>query len=209
MCSRVRRIEIFSPEGKFIERINLEVPADEHFAYPTCLLLDPAGGYLIGYGLSRHLVDAYDSKGRFRKTLLRREEPIHIPGNNLGNASQIEWTRDDRTLIHFSIFDGSFHLLEPESEISRKFFFHDETAAASAGKLREAVRGFLRGGRKATSRFGNLIEATGGPEPVSAAPERPASCRTGRKKDAVPRALRPFGFPSLGLPARQGSSATG
>jgi len=73
-----RRLDIFDLTGDFIGRVNLKIPEEISYSYPSGILPGPENSYLITYSLSSHLLDVYDDRGNYQTTWLQREDPVVI-----------------------------------------------------------------------------------------------------------------------------------
>ena len=84
------------------------MPKELYYSYPSMLLLGDNDEIYIAYSLSPNLIDAYDENGRYLRTLLKREDDIMIPGDNIGNCWQIDYGQVEGDILHFDFFKGLF-----------------------------------------------------------------------------------------------------
>jgi len=119
------RVEVFSREGNFIKRINIAVPKDISYSHPNLLCLDQDHRLFIAYDASTHLIDEYQDNGSFVKTLIKRDDPIRIPGVNIGNSSSLRLLKQNQDIIHFNYFTGIFIILSRSGIIKAKFSAYD------------------------------------------------------------------------------------
>jgi hypothetical protein len=124
--SFTKRIEVLSLKGEFVRRIELKVPEDASYSVPKRILVGRDGKIFIAYSLSSHLVDRYDADGKFEKILLLRKEPVRVPGENIGNSSQILFYPGEAYLLHFDFFRGIFTRISPDGEGKIEFGFQNE-----------------------------------------------------------------------------------
>ena len=119
--SSAQRIEVFSPEGSFTKRIDLAVSRDIFYSHPSVLTLSQDNRIFIAYNISTHLIDEYQNTGSFVRTLIKRDNPVKIPGVNIGNSSSIYLSKKNKDIIHFNYFTGIFHILSQSGIIKAKF----------------------------------------------------------------------------------------
>jgi len=124
--SMAKTIEVFTLKGDFIKRIEIKMPKELYYSYPSMLLVDDDNEIDIAYSLSPNLIDAYDENGRYLRTLLKREEDIMIPGDKIGNCSQIQFCRDKKAILHFDFFKGLFIKVNQSGDIENKFSVYDK-----------------------------------------------------------------------------------
>lgn len=121
-----KRIEVFSIKGNFVKRIALKLPEGLFYSQPNRILVDQNQEILIAYSLSRHLIDVYDENGNYLRTLLKREDKITIPGENIGNCSQIQFFPKEKAILHFNYFTGLFTKISKTGNIEKIFSVFDE-----------------------------------------------------------------------------------
>lgn len=122
---QAKRLENFSLDGNFIKRIKLDIPQEIFYSQPWQILVGPEGHLYVSYILSSHLIDLYDENGKFLRTLAKRDDPIYIPGKNIGNCSQIAFL-DKNKILHFNRFTGVFTAMSREGNIENKFSAYDK-----------------------------------------------------------------------------------
>lgn len=132
--SQAKHLEVFSMAGEFLRRIKLDIPKDIFYSQPWQVLVDADKKIYVTYILSSHLVDVYDEDGTFLENLVMREDPVQIPGKNLGNCSQIEFFEENKILV-FNRFSGVFSILSTCGNIERKFRIFDENVQKSVKKI--------------------------------------------------------------------------
>lgn len=123
--NRAKRLEVFSLGGDFFRRIELNVPEEIFYSQPWQILVGPKECLYVSYILSSHLVDIYNENGKFLGNILMRDDPINIPGKNIGNCSQIAFI-DENKILHFNRFNGVFTILSIEENTEKKFSAYDE-----------------------------------------------------------------------------------
>lgn len=133
-----KRLNIFNREGNFIKRINLKLPDEIFYSYPSAILADKSNNYLVAYSLSDHLLDVYDSNGNFMETLLKREDHVVIYRKNIGNVSAIGFTNKG-TILHFSALDGRFVEIFADGMVGQQFYIQDASLQKSAQDLKQTV----------------------------------------------------------------------
>lgn len=134
--SVARRIDVFTVDGKFDNRIELENPPNALFSFPNHLLVDDSGKTLyVTYNLNKYLIDSYTINGKYKRHLLKREEPIIIPGKNLGNSSVIQFANKKKAIIHFNYFTGVFTEIWNDGEIKKIFSAYDENHKKAQKKI--------------------------------------------------------------------------
>ena len=124
--SMAKTIEVFTIRGEFIKRIEIKMPKELYYSYPSMLLLGDNDEIYIAYSLSPNLIDAYDENGRYLRTLLKREDDIMIPGDNIGNCSQIQFCQDKKAILHFDFFKGLFIKVNKSGDVENKFSVYDK-----------------------------------------------------------------------------------
>lgn len=137
--SMAKRIEVFSIKGDFIKRIELKLPKEIFFSQPRCILVDKNQDILIAYNLGPHLIDIYDDNGKYLKTLLKREDEIYIPGDNIGNCSQILFFPKDNAILHFNYFTGLFTKISKTGKVGRHFSVFDALQSKETSKIEEEI----------------------------------------------------------------------
>jgi hypothetical protein len=133
-----KRLDIFGLEGNFIRRMNLKLPDEIFYSYPSALLADKSNNYLVAYSLSAHLLDVYDSNGNFTETLLKREDPVVLYRKNIGNVSAIGFTQKG-SILHFSAVDGRFIEIFPDGIVGQQFRIQDASLQKNAQDFKQAV----------------------------------------------------------------------
>lgn len=139
--SMAKRLEIFSQDGQFKERIKLRLPEEIYYSNPEIILVDNNQNFFIAYHLGPHLIDIYDSNGIFLRTLLTRDDPITIPGSNIGNSSLITFSDQDNSTLHFNYFTGVFTKVNNNGSIETAFSAYDEFHNNEVEKLRKSLIG--------------------------------------------------------------------
>ncbi|MBN2434537.1 MAG: 6-bladed beta-propeller [Spirochaetes bacterium] len=122
---RAKRLEVFSLGGDFIRRIELKIPEEIFYSQPWQILAGPQESLYVSYILSSHLIDVYNENGEFLRNVVMRNDPINIPGKNIGNCSQIAFI-DENKILHFDRFTGVFTIISEEGKIENKFSAYDE-----------------------------------------------------------------------------------
>lgn len=140
VCSMVKRIEVFTLDGNFIGRIELKIPEDIYYSKPTNILVTSDNKFIIGYNLSPHLLDVYDSEGKFIKNILKREDPVFVPGVNLANSSLISFVDQENSILHFNNFTGAFTHLKIDGENVQSFSAFDKLHQNEVKKLQEEYK---------------------------------------------------------------------
>lgn len=139
--SMAKRIEVFSLKGDFQKRIKMNLPPEIFYSRPTRILVGPDQYFFIAYGLSSHLIDIYDPLGNYQSNVIKRAEPIFIPGQNMGNSSQISLFQKDNTLLHFNNFTGIFTKITQKGRVKKVFSafdeFHQEKVSRSKKSMKE------------------------------------------------------------------------
>lgn len=134
--SMAERIEVFLIKGDFQRRIKLVLPEEIFYSNPSCLLINSNKQFFIAYKLSSHLIDLYDYQGNYIRNLLKREEPILVPGQNLGNSSQILFFNKSNKVLHFNYFSGIFTILSKEGEVETVFSSFDKAHTREVTRLK-------------------------------------------------------------------------
>ncbi|MHB8094159.1 MAG: 6-bladed beta-propeller [Candidatus Aminicenantales bacterium] len=137
--SFTKRIEVLSLKGEFVRRIELGVPRDVPYSVPERILVGRDGKIYIAYSLSAHLVDRYHEDGKFEKTLLLRKDPVRVPGENIGNSSQILFSPGETFLLHFDRFRGVFTRISPEGVGKTEFGSENELHKERVSKYLAAI----------------------------------------------------------------------
>ncbi len=140
VCSLVKRIEVFALDGNFLERIELKIPEDIFYSKPTNILVTSDKKFIIGYNLSPHLLDVYDSEGKFITNILKRENPVFVPGVNLANSSLISFGDLENSILHFNNFTGAFTRLKIDGENVQSFSAFDKLHQNEVKKLQEEYK---------------------------------------------------------------------
>jgi hypothetical protein len=135
LSSAAFRVEVFSREGNFIKRINLAVPKDISYSHPNLLCLDQDHRQFIGYDVSSHLIDEYQDNGSFVRTLIKRDDPIRIPGVNIGNCSSFHLLKQNQDITYFNYFSGIFIILSRSGTIKAKFSAYDSLHQNKMSKI--------------------------------------------------------------------------
>lgn len=138
--SVAQRIEVFSLEGNFIKRINLATPKEIFYSHPSNIILNQDNRIFIAYDISTHLIDEYQDNGSFVGTLIKRENPIKIPGVNIGNSSSLYFSKQNQDIIHFDYFTGIFHILSRSGMIKAKFSAYDSYHQNQMSKIIADIR---------------------------------------------------------------------
>jgi hypothetical protein len=133
--SAAQRIEVFSPEGNFIKRINLAAPKEIFYSHPSNIILNQDNRIFIAYNISTHLIDEYQDNGSFVRTLIKRDNPIKIPGVNIGNSSSMYLSKQNQDIIHFDYFTGIFQILSQSGTIKAKFSAYDSLHQNQMSKI--------------------------------------------------------------------------
>ncbi|MGD2245744.1 MAG: 6-bladed beta-propeller [Candidatus Aminicenantes bacterium] len=133
--SAAQRIEVFSPDGIFTKRIDLSVPKDIFYSHPSAFLLNQDDRIFIAYNISTHLIDEYQDTGSFVRTLIKRDNPVKIPGVNIGNSSFMCLSKQNKDIIHFNYFTGVFHILSQSGIIKVKFSAYDSLHQNQMSKI--------------------------------------------------------------------------
>ena len=133
-----KRLDIFRVNGEFIRRVNLKLPKEIFYSYPSALLVDKDNNYLVAYSLSAHLLDVYDPNGDFKETLLRREDPVTIYRKNIGNTSAIGFAPNG-AVLYLNAFDGIFLEVFLDGIVGRQFRIPDNHLQKMAQDLRQAI----------------------------------------------------------------------
>jgi hypothetical protein len=129
-------LDIFTLSGEFLDRVNLKVPEEISYSYPSAILIAPDSNYIIAYSLSAHLMDVYDAPGNYKTTLLKREDPILVYRKNIGNESAIGFYNQGKTMLHFNRLDGEFIEIYPDGILGRRFRIRDDSLQKIARELR-------------------------------------------------------------------------
>jgi len=138
--SGAKRVEVFSLDGKFENRIDLEVPKDNPFSYPRHILLGDNGKIYVSYNLNKILVDCYSAVGEYECALLERQEQIILPGINLGNSSHIQFADEGKAILHFNFFTGVFTKISLSGEIIAVFSAYDKIHKESQNQIIKNIR---------------------------------------------------------------------
>jgi len=136
----VKRVDVFSLKGKFSSRIQLKVPKDISYSYPSKILVDQKENIYIAYNLSSHLIDLYNNEGEFQKKLLEREEKVIIPGINLGNSSQILFFPNDNFILHFNSFTGVFKKVSKTGKLEKIFSVFDPVQKKQSRNIIKSIK---------------------------------------------------------------------
>ncbi|MBL7084320.1 MAG: 6-bladed beta-propeller [Candidatus Aminicenantes bacterium] len=137
--SMAKRLEVFSLDGQFKERIGLKLPEEIYYSNPELILVDNNQNFFIAYHLSSHLIDIYDSNGIFLRNLLTRSDPITIPGTSIGNSSFITFSGQGNSILHFNYFTGVFTKVNKEGNIEAISSAYDEFGGNEVEKLRKSL----------------------------------------------------------------------
>lgn len=132
-----RNLDIFTLNGEFLERVNLKIPEEISYSYPSAILPGPDTTFIFAYDLSDHLIDIHDAQGNYKSTLLKREEPIIIYRKNIGNESAIGFYNQKKSILHFNRLDGEFIEIYSDGVLGRKFRIQDASLQKIAGELRK------------------------------------------------------------------------
>jgi hypothetical protein len=138
--SMAKRLEVFSLDGQFKQRIELKLPEEIYYSNPELILVDNNQNFVIAYHLSSHLIDIYDSNGIFLRNLLTRSDPITIPGNSIGNSSFIAFSEQGNSILHFNYFTGVFTKVNKEGNIEAIYSAYDELGGNEVKKLRRFLK---------------------------------------------------------------------
>lgn len=127
-----KRIEVFFIKGDFNRRIELSLPNDIFYAHPSKILVDKKENIYVAYSLSSHLIDVYDEKGKYQKTLVERKQKVTVPGTYLGNSSELLFFQDENYILHFDHFTGIFTKIAKTGKTEKIFsafapLVHNET----------------------------------------------------------------------------------
>ncbi|MGB9765618.1 MAG: 6-bladed beta-propeller [Candidatus Saccharicenans sp.] len=131
-----KRLDLFTLSGEFLDRVNLEVPEEIAYSYPSAILLAPDSNYIIAYSLSAHLMDVYDAHGHYKNNLLKREVPIMVYRKNIGNESALGFYNQGKTMLHFNRLDGEFIEIYPDGLLGRRFRIQDDSLQKIARELK-------------------------------------------------------------------------
>jgi len=140
VCSTVKRVEVFALDGNFLERIELKIPEDIYYSKPTNILVTSDKKFIIGYNLSPHLLDVYDSEGKFITNILKRKDPVFVPGVNLANSSQISFVDQENSILHFNNLTGVFTSVKLYGEIMQSFSAFNRLHQDEVKKLQETYK---------------------------------------------------------------------
>lgn len=119
--SMSNRIEVFSVDGRFIKRIQLIIPKEIFYSHPSGILVTRESDIIVAYSLSQHLIDIFNENGEYLRTLLKRENDVIIPGDNIGNCSQIQFYPQETAILHFDYFTGLFTKISKTGKIDKQF----------------------------------------------------------------------------------------
>ncbi len=133
-----RRLDIFDLKGAFLGRVNLKIPEEISYSYPSGILPGPENSYLITYSLSSHLLDVYDDQGNYQTTWLQREDSVLIYRKNIGNESAIGYSAGSKSILHFSLLQGEFTEIYPDGSGGRRFRIPDKALQKLARELRSS-----------------------------------------------------------------------
>lgn len=137
--SMAKRIEVFSLKGDFKRRIKLNIPEEIFYSRPSCILVSPIQNFLLGYSLSSHLIDTYDSVGTYKRNIIKRDDQIIIPGENLGNCSQLIFFKKERAILHFNYFTGVFTKLSLEGKAKKVFSVFEDFHNNEIKNLKKSI----------------------------------------------------------------------
>lgn len=140
VCSLVKRIEVFALDGNFLKRIELKIPEDIYYSKPTNILVTSDSKFIIGYNLSSHLLDVYNSEGKFVTNILKRNDPVFVPGVNLANSSLISFVGQENSILQFNNFTGAFSRLKIDGENVQSFSAFDKLHQNEVKKLQEEYK---------------------------------------------------------------------
>jgi len=132
-----RKLDIFTLNGEFLERVNLKIPEEISYSYPSAILPGPDTTFIIAYDLSDHLIDVYDAQGNYKSTFLKREEPIIIYRKNIGNESAIGFYNQKKSIVHFNRLDGEFIEIYPDGVLGNRFRIQDASLQKIARELKK------------------------------------------------------------------------
>lgn len=138
--SMAKRLEVFSLEGQFKERIELILPEEIYYSRPERILVDSHQNFFIAYHLGPHLIDIYNFDGIYQTNLFLRDDPVTIPGVNIGNSSLIAFSNQDDSLLHFNYFTGVFKRITWEGNMENVFSAFDEFRRNEITKLRKSFK---------------------------------------------------------------------
>ncbi len=133
--SGIKRLEVFSLDGKFIKRIQLEVPSRYPFANPARVLVGNEDKIYVSYSLNDALIDSYLESGQYERALLKREKPIAVPGMNIGNSSHIQFVDGGKAILHFDYFTGLFTKVSLNGNILGTFSAYNELQKKAQDKV--------------------------------------------------------------------------
>ena len=138
--SMAKQLDIFDTEGSFLERRKLDLPKELAYSTPSRILVGAGHRLFVAYNLSAHLIDEYEPTGAYRATLLAREDPISVPGKNLGNCPQFLFlNKNSRAMLYFNTLTGIFTKLSPEGKRERAFGAFDDIHQQEVSKLSKIV----------------------------------------------------------------------
>lgn len=138
--SAAQRIEVFSPEGNFKKRIDFAVPKDIFYSRPSDILMNQDHRIFIAYIISTNLIDEYQDTGSFVRTLIKRDNPVKVPGANIGNSSSICLLKQSQDIIHFNYFTGIFKILSQSGIIKEKFSAYDSLHKDQMSKILSDIK---------------------------------------------------------------------
>lgn len=132
-----RSVSQFGADGRFLDQISLEFPSLSTLTFASSLCLVSPSGIIVAYVLSPHILDLYDGRGRFVKTLLTREGEIRTPGENLGNCSSL--TPIGETILLLDQFTGAFRELDSSGKVIRAFSAFSQEHKSATALLKKGV----------------------------------------------------------------------
>jgi hypothetical protein len=137
--SMAKRIEVFFLEGGFDRRIELSLPKDIYYAHPSRILVDKRANIYIAYDISPHLIDVYNDKGQYQRTLVERKEKVTVPGVNIGNSSELLFLHNEDYILHLDYFTGIFTEIETTGKNKRVFSAFDPLVHNQTRKIKESL----------------------------------------------------------------------
>jgi hypothetical protein len=132
LSAMTRRIEVFNPDGKYRDRISISAPKEIFYSNPDMFRLLPNHEILVSYTLSPDFLYFYDSTGKFLRAAAPRILPIAIPGENLGNTSDLLLKKNGEIVL-FNRFSGIFTLLSPDGKIRKEFSAYSKIHEKNVG----------------------------------------------------------------------------
>jgi len=141
------RIEVFSIKGRYVKRVKLAVPKEIYYSHPNSILVTRDREFIVAYSLSQHLIDVYNEEGAYLKTLLKREDEVGIPGENIGNCSQIQFVPREDAILHFDYFTGIFTKISTTGNVERQFSVFDALQNREVENVKNDILAKRKAGR--------------------------------------------------------------